>query len=231
MDSSPKPTLHREIVDALGRDIVSGELPAGQRFTIDELQQRHGASRTVIRDVIQVLQSLRLLAVKRRVGLIVEEPSAWSVFDPQIIAWRLETRDRARYFSELTALRIAVEPIAAAAAARNMSAAERENLLTLEAKMRTLGEAGKLDEFLIADQEFHAAILSGSQNSLFASLCEVIGEVLAERTRQGLMPRKPEPEALSGHNAVAHHIAHGDAPAAEAAMHGILLEVREAMGW
>lgn len=231
MNTSTKPTLHREIVDALGSAIVAGTVAPGQRFTLEELQQRYAVSRTVIRDVIQVLQSLRLLKAKRRVGLIVAEPAAWNAFDPQIIAWRLAGAARAQHFTDLTELRIAIEPIAAAAAARNMSPEQRENLLALEVKMRDFGEAGNLTEFLLADQQFHAAILTGSQNSLFASLCDVIGEVLAERTHQGLMPRKPEPAALSGHHAVAHHIANGDAEAAEAAMHTILHEVRAAMGW
>jgi DNA-binding FadR family transcriptional regulator len=65
---------------------------------------------------------------------------------------------------------------------------------------------------------------------MFKALDGMVAEVLSSRTKQGLMPFRPRPEALQAHEAVAAAVAAGDAGMAEVAMHQILDEVRNAMG-
>ena len=136
--------MYSGIIEELGRSIVSGALPPGDRLTIDALQQRFGVSRTVIRDCMRILESMNLVFSKRRVGIVVQPPQHWNVYDARIIRWRLEGTSRARQFKSLTELRCAVEPLAAAGAARNATGEQRAAVVGLAAQMRSLGEAWQL---------------------------------------------------------------------------------------
>jgi DNA-binding FadR family transcriptional regulator len=217
------------IIDAIGRDIVDGALAEGSRLTIDDLQQRFGVSRTVVRDCVRVLETMALIVSKRRVGLVVQGPDRWNVYDPRIIRWRLTGPGRADQFRTLTQLRRAVEPVAAALAAENATPAQRARIAELAVDLRRLGEAGELVDFLAADIEFHHLILEASGNDMFCALREVITEVLYGRTHQGLMPHNPRPHALDTHEQVAHAIRDGDAATAEAGMASLLAEVSSAI--
>jgi DNA-binding FadR family transcriptional regulator len=222
-DGGASPVMQGRVLEAVGIVIASGALPPGSRLTLDGLQQEYGISRTVARDTMKVLESMNLIYSRRRVGIVVQERSLWNVYDPKLVRWRLASDNRAEQYSSLTELRIAVEPIAAAGAARRASAAERTNL-------RRLGEAGDLEGFLAADIEFHRLLLHSCGNEMFTALEGMVAEVLTSRTKQGLMPFKPRNEALQAHEDVAAAVAGGDAVTAETAMHHILDEVRNAMG-
>jgi DNA-binding FadR family transcriptional regulator len=217
------------IIEELGRDIVDGTLVEGTRLTIEDLQQRFGVSRTVVRDCVRVLEAMALIVPKRRVGLVVQGPDRWNVYDPRIIRWRLTGSGRSDQFRSLTQLRRAVEPVAASLAARNATAAQRTRIAGLAVDLRRLGEAGALVDFLAVDIEFHHLILEASGNDMFSALREVITEVLSGRTHQGLMPRTPRPHALHTHEQVAHAIRDGDAATAEAGMASLLAEVSSAI--
>lgn len=229
-DGGPAPATQGRVIEAVGVAIASGKLAPGTRLTLEGLQHDYGISRTVARDTMKVLESMNLVYSRRRVGIVVQESSLWNVFDPNLVRWRLASDRRDLQYSSLTELRIAVEPIAAAGAARRASAAERAQLVALAADLRKLGEAGDLQAFLAADIAFHQLLLRSCGNEMFRALDGMIAEVLTSRTRQGLMPFKPRNEALKAHEDVASAVAGGDTAEAERAMHHILDEVREAMG-
>jgi DNA-binding FadR family transcriptional regulator len=179
---------------------------------------------------MKVRESVNLVYSRRRVGIVVQERGLWNVYDPKLVRWRLASDRREIQYSSLTELRIAVEPIAAAGAARRASAAERAKRVALGAELRRLGEAGDLEAFLAVDIEFHRLLLHSCGNEMFAALDGMVAEVLTSRTQQGLMPFKPRNEALQAHEDVAAAVARGDAVMAETAVHHILNEVRNAMG-
>lgn len=182
------PSLHNSVLDTIGRQITDGELPAGHVLTLERIQQRFGVSRTVARETMRLLESIGLVVSRRRVGITVQPPSSWQVFDPRVIWWRLSGQGRDAQLRSLTELRIAVEPLAAGAAARGASAAERRRAVELAAAMRKTGEAGELEEFLELDIAFHALLLGASGNEMFAALIDVVAVVLRGRTTLGLMP-------------------------------------------
>ncbi|WP_434739618.1 FadR/GntR family transcriptional regulator [Micromonospora sp. SH-82] len=223
------PVLHDRVLDTLGLEITSGQHTPGAALTLERLQQRFGVSRTVMREVMRILEALNLVQSRRRVGLVVQPPARWRVLDPRVIRWRLDGPGRADQLRTLTELRIAVEPLAAANAARYATTADRDRLSALAARMRQLGEAGALEAFLDVDVEFHALLLRGCRNEMFTALTDVIAEVLAGRTEHGLMPRPPRPLALDLHDRVAGCVAAGDARGAEVAMRELVEEVREAI--
>ena len=222
--------LHSTVLEAIGAEITAGTLPAGAVLTLEQLQQRFGVSRTVARETMRSLEQLGLLTSRRRVGLVVRPSSDWMVFDPRVIRWRLAGPGRLGQLRSLTELRAAVEPVAAAAAARHASPEEVDELLALMARLRELGEAGQLDEFLQVDQQFHALLLRAGRNEMFGALTGVVAEVLAGRTRHGLMPSRPRAEALDAHAAVAEAVRRRDPEAAERAMTVITSEIRAALG-
>ncbi len=221
--------LNGAIIDAIGADVVAGTLQPGDRLTLEGLQEEFGVSRTVVRDCMRILESMNLVYSKRRIGIVVQDPSHWNVFDSRIIRWRLSGPGRDGQFRTLTELRVAVEPMAAAGAARHAGETERSALVELAARMRVLGEAGELEEFLAADIAFHTLLLRSSGNEMFASLDEVVAEVLTGRTHQGRMPNHPREVALRGHELVAGAVAVGDADEAMKQMAELLEEVRTAV--
>lgn len=223
--------VRRETVaDALGRDIVGGTMQPGDVVTLEALQSRFGISRTAARDGVKVLESLGLLYSKRRVGLIVRSQEGWNVYAPAVIAWRLESEQAPVAYRELTQLRIAVEPEAAALAAQHRTEAEAREAERLAAEMRWLGEAGRMDEFLTADVAFHRLLLRASRNTLFDALGDVVATVLSGRTDHGLMPVPPRPAALNAHQEVAAGVARRDGATARENMQLLVDEVRTALG-
>lgn len=221
--------LHRRMLEAVGEAIAAGRYEPGRRLTLDELQREFGVSRTVARDTMRALETMNLVTSRRRVGIVVQDPARWNVYDPQLVRWRLASPRRDEQYASLTELRIAVEPLAAAGAARRASGGQRTELTRTAAELRRLGEAGDLDAFLEADIAFHRLILASSGNEMFAALDAMVTEVLTSRTRQGRMPFRPRDEALEAHERAAAAIARGDANDAEAAVRGILHEVRGAL--
>lgn len=217
------------MLDTIGLQITSGELPEGHVLTLEGIQDRFGVSRTVARETMRILESMGLVSSRRRVGITVLGAASWNVFDPRVIWWRLSGTGRAAQLRSLTELRIAVEPLAAGAAARSASAGQRDRAVALAHEMRDLGERGELDAFLQCDIAFHTLLLHASGNEMFGALADVVAVVLQGRTQLGLMPHQPVPEALDLHERVASAVAGGRPVDAEEAMRELLAEVRDAM--
>ncbi|MBT2498797.1 FadR family transcriptional regulator [Agromyces sp. ISL-38] len=214
--------LHDLVVEALGRRIVAGELPAGAIMLAEHVEAELRVSRSVVREAVRVLQSLGLVDPVKRVGIRVQPMSDWNLFDPSIIRWRIGSGGKGTQLRSLTELRSAVEPAAAELAAVHAPADVAAELMGVAAQMRAVGRAGRLQEFLVLDIHFHSLVLSASGNEMFSKLRGVIGEVLRGRTDYGLMPAQPHEEALQLHVDVADAIQGHRAEAARSAMDQIM---------
>ena len=221
--------LHAGLVDRLGALVVGGELAAGQVLRAEELGERFGVSRTVVREAVRVLESMGMVHSRRRVGVTVAPRERWNVHDPRIVRWRLDGPDRAAQLRSLSELRRGVEPVAAALAADRATPQQCGELTGAVMEMAVHGRAGDLEAYLAADIRFHRALLAASGNEMLAALDQTVAEVLAGRTRHDLMPPVPEPAAIRLHADVAEAVRAGDAGAAEAAMRAILDEAAAAM--
>ncbi|MDQ4006729.1 MAG: FCD domain-containing protein [Actinomycetota bacterium] len=218
-------TLHHGVLERIGAAIITGTYPPGHVLTLERLCSEQAVSRTVAREVVQVLQSMGLVASRRRTGVTVLPRSGWNVFDPSVIRWRLAGPERTSQLRQLTELRAAIEPPAAASAAVHASPSRRARLGELAALLEDAGAAGDLDTFLDHDVEFHTVVLQASGNDMFAGLTEVVEAVLRGRTRHHLMPAHPKPEARRLHSVVADAVAGGEPEVAQAAMTAIVAEV------
>ncbi len=229
MDRRPHGALHGDVLDALGARITSGELAPGTVLTLDGIARTYSVSMPVAREAVRVLQSMGLVTSRRRVGVTVQPRSAWNVFDPRVIRWRLEGEDRTAQLLSLSELRRGFEPVAAALAAQRATPEQGRTLAAAVADMEVHGRAGDLEAYLLADQVFHRTLLQASGNEMIASLAGMVGEVLAGRTHHDLMPARPNPVAIALHDEVGSAVRRGDAVGAEAAMRRIIDEAADAM--
>ncbi|MFJ6215815.1 FadR/GntR family transcriptional regulator [Streptomyces sp. NPDC092296] len=219
--------LHGRLLADLGPAIASGEIPVGAVLRMEELEARYGVSRTVVREAVRVLEAMRMVASRRRVGITVQPRAGWDVFDPLVIRWRLAGPDRAAQLRSLGDLRAAVEPAAAALAARHATDDQRRALGALAVELTVTARTGDLAAFLGQDIAFHRVLLEASGNEMFAQLGDVVAAVLTGRTEHRLMPHHPRPYALARHREVAEAVCAGEPERAERAMRAIVTGAME----
>lgn len=221
--------LHANLLDALGTGIVSGQYAVGSVLTLDGVSAEHGVSRSVAREAIRVLESMGMVASRRRVGITIQRAEGWNVFDPRVIRWRLDSGDRAAQLVSLSELRRGFEPVAAALAARRADPHQCRIMAAAVSDMVMHGRSGDLEAYLLADKVFHRALLEASGNEMFRALNGVVAEVLAGRTHHGMMPQRPNPAAIALHDDVARAIRMRDEESAERAMRAIIDESTRAV--
>ncbi|MBV8995237.1 MAG: FadR family transcriptional regulator [Pseudonocardiales bacterium] len=248
----------RATVHHLGRLIVAGQMSyrPGQVISLEAVTKETGASRALAREALQILHQKRLVSLQARIGAIVRPVEQWDVFDPDVIAWRLDIVPRFQMRS-LTELRQAIEPGAAYLAAQRASADVCRDLVSLSQQLRELGmntmfenedDAGEhhRDIYRRVDEEFHEALLKGSQNEMFYALADPVKLALNYRIKQdwelvtrprnataGMggnrpFPRRPELVALWLHHGLAYAVEQGHPEAAEIFSRAILAEIRTA---
>lgn len=209
------------VLDGLGGAIVDGTLPTGHRDSIDGFVTRTGSSRSIVREAVRVLVGLGLLSAGRRVGLRVLPASEWDVLDPRVVGWRLAGPGRGVVLGELRALRRAVEPVAAAAAAgRASDGSHRADLEALLAAADRLAAATGPDDaatFLRADRDVHRLVLELSGNAMYARLHRVVARALDDRA--GVRPGVHD---VGLHVRLARAVAGGDADGAARTMTEII---------
>ncbi|KUI33536.1 GntR family transcriptional regulator [Mycobacterium sp. IS-1496] len=221
--------LHGSLLTALGTAIVSGRYAPSAILTLDGVSAEHGVSRTAAREAIRVLESLGMVASRRRVGITVQPAEKWNVFDPMLIRWRLDVGNRTAVLVSLSELRLGFEPAAAALAARRATPHQCRVMASAVSDMVVHGRAGDLDAYLLADKLFHQTLLEASGNEMFRALAGVVAEVLTGRTHHGMMPEKPNLAAIALHDEVARAIRMGEEKQAEQAMRAIIDEAASAV--
>jgi DNA-binding FadR family transcriptional regulator len=221
--------LHSSMLEALGARLVAGTLAPGAVLTLEGISDAYDVSRPVAREAIRVLESMGMVSSRRRVGVTVLPRDSWHVFDPRLIRWRLDGADRGTQLVSLSELRRGCEPVAAALAAGRATREQCSTLASAVSDMVVHGRTGDLEAYLEADELFHRTLLEASGNEMLRALGDVVAEVLAGRTHHGLMPDRPNPEAIALHDDVASAVRRGDAAAAEACMRSIIEEATEAL--
>lgn len=227
---APSGKLHASVLDDLGQRLVTGDLDTGSVLTLDGLARHYAVSRPVAREAIRVLESLGMVASRRRVGVTVLPRTQWNVFSPQLIRWRLDGDDRRNQLLSLSELRRGFEPAAAALAAQRATAEQCATMAAAASDMVVHGRAGNLEAYLAADVTFHRTLLEATHNEMMRALGDVVTEVLTGRTHHHLMPTRPNPDAIALHDDVARAIRAADPAAAEAAMRAIIDEAAGALG-
>jgi DNA-binding FadR family transcriptional regulator len=168
---------HGDLVEQLGRAIVRGDLPVGQTLPGDaELLARFQVSRTVLREAMKTLSAKGLVTARARVGTRVRECGHWNLFDPDVLTWHLETELDSAFFANISEVRLALEPFAAALASERASP---EDISRLKYLAKEMGRPGHTPETLaVADLHFHLAVADTSKNPFLRSVGAIIEAAL-----------------------------------------------------
>jgi DNA-binding FadR family transcriptional regulator len=210
------------MLDRLGREIVTGRYDAQAFPTEATLTGQYAVSRSVTREAVKMLTAKGLLTARPRLGTTVQPASAWNLFDPDVLRWLLERKFSLTLLRQFSELRVAIEPAAAALAARMADAGARQRIEAGFQRM-VAAEAGD-DDSLEADIAFHIAVLQASGNPFYVQFRDLVETAL--RTSIRFTNRiKGRSASLPAHQAVRDAIAARDAAAAHRAMEAIIREV------
>ncbi|CAM5429183.1 GntR family transcriptional regulator [Streptomyces avidinii] len=214
--------VHKTAVEGLARRIFDGTYDEGATLDLPHLLEELEVSQTVLREAIKVLMAKGLLDARQKRGTFVRPLADWNLFDADVLRWKLAAGAPACFFSDLLALRRAIEPAAAALAAERATA---RDLAALDAALAGLMGAGERLER--ADASFHLALLTASHNLFFTQMYRVIIPALAERDLDRTVHEKGDcehPHAVHRARAVAvvDRIRHGDPDGAYRAVLALL---------
>ncbi|KQQ55224.1 MULTISPECIES: FadR/GntR family transcriptional regulator [Rhizobium/Agrobacterium group] len=215
---------HAHVVAELGSAIVSGRIPEGSLLPNDaELSLRFGVSRTVLRETMKTLAAKRLVEAKAKVGTRVLEKSSWNFFDPDVLGWRCDAGLDPEFITHLADIRLALEPAAAAAAARHASSEDIVSLYAIAARFDNVNHTP--ESIAKVDLEFHLAVARISGNPFMRSASGLIEAALAISFQLSSPASSPETisEIASNHLRIVHAIAARDEAAAIKAMRQVIL--------
>jgi DNA-binding FadR family transcriptional regulator len=167
--------LHTVVANVLGEEIVSGVLPVGELLPREaELGARFNVSRTVVREAVKQLTSKGLLQTSSGIGTWVPPAHEWNFLDPVVFSWVKASGNAKNLIQHLFSFRNAIEPAAAAEAARK---ATDEQLALMKSALDIMCAPDvDFQSWVSSDVEFHTAIYIGSNNVFMASLASLFRE-------------------------------------------------------
>lgn len=208
--------LYAHVVDVIGQDIINGQLPPGSIVYADQLCERLGVSRSVVREGVRTLSSMGLVEARPQVGTRVLPQSQWDLLNPSVVRWRWQGPVWAEQMRELLELRLGVEHAAAGLAAFRIPRENAEQILAHALEMRDALIADEPRRFFDADMMFHRLILEGTGNAVMAQLADTVGATLDARghdTRPGMHDMTAG--SVDNHIALAQALIDRDADAAQ----------------
>jgi DNA-binding GntR family transcriptional regulator len=133
------------IIQQLRAEMVSGQIPPGEKLSEARLAERFGVSRMPVREALKELESAGFVTIEQRRGTFVRGMSRSEILD-------------------LYEVREAVEGMAARLCAHR---ANNDLLTKLDEAIETMSrqvEVLDMDGYSVTDQRFHELILSGASN-------------------------------------------------------------------
>ena len=156
-------TSHAQVVNELGKAIIAGDFPIGAILPGDaELAQRFKVSRTVLREAMKTLAAKGLIVPRARIGTRVTPKTQWNLFDGDILTWYFAVGVSQEFLLDLSEVRLAFEPHAAALAARHATDADISQMMRLA----------------VADLKFHLCLLEVSRNPFLRTVGSLIEAAL-----------------------------------------------------
>lgn len=191
--------------------ILRGELRPGDRLPPEkELSEKLGLSRSSMREAVKALEIINVLNVKRGDGTFVTS------LEPRLlveaIAFVIDLHAD-RSILDLFAVRRICEGAATGMAAARISA---EELAALRRQIDEVNESTSVEDLVIHDLAFHAAITESAGNSYLTVLVESLsGRTLRARVWRGLTQEHAVARTLDEHRAIVDALEIGDVQLAE----------------
>lgn len=170
---SKRVTKTDHLIRRFGRDIASGTYESGSALPSEaELCERFGASRNVMREVVKVLATKRLIDAQQYRGLFVMPRENWNYLDADVLEWALEPGDNPQLISSLIEVRRLIEPTISRWAAERATAVD---LVAIEAALNAMVESQHdRAKFMEADIRFHRAVVLATHNVVIQQLSDAI---------------------------------------------------------
>ncbi|WP_209327555.1 FadR/GntR family transcriptional regulator [Pseudoalteromonas sp. PA2MD11] len=169
--------LSQQVTNELGKAIIAGDYNTETGLPTEaQLCEVYGISRTAIREAVKMLAAKGLISSRPRQGIRVEPEDNWNLYDTNVLKWLLESNPSLYVLKEFLQVRLAIEPQAAALAARKGDQeAINEIKIALDKMLATEEAESVMYEPEIA---FHTAILHASGNRFFYQLRDFIRTAL-----------------------------------------------------
>lgn len=198
-------TLTTRALEALRAAIVDGRLAAGERYSVAQLAERFGVSRTPVREALLVLERQGVVRFERNRGVRVLETTAHDI-------------------EEVFALRLLLE---VPATRRACVLLDDDDLAALDHEIRamaTLAPEGDEGAFMAHDRRFHEIILRGSGNRRLAGIVAQLRDLVRFRGASTVGRSRDLEAILAEHVTILDALRARDPAAAADAMRAHLLE-------
>jgi len=221
MNSHPEPIVRRKLSDEvflrLKNLITTGELSAGDEMPSErELMERFGVGRPAIREAMQALANMGLVAISHGERAKVLELTAKAIFQQVDVAAKIMLSKSSDSLEHLKNARIFFERGMVREAAVKAGAADMQRLREiLEQQRRSLGDA---NAFINADMHFHTAIAEISGNPIYVAVSGAMLGWLKEYHTEMLIWTGKEKFTLAEHEEIISCIAAKNPDAAEQAL-------------
>ena len=161
------------LTQLFGKRITRGEFEPGSALPSEaELCESFGVSRNMIREVVKVLSTKKLIDAQRNRGLFVMPVERWNYLDADVLEWVLEQSSNPSLIRSLIEVRSLIEPAISRWAAERATAID---LVEIEASYNEMAaNSTRLDVFHEADIRFHRAVLIASHNVVIQQLSDAV---------------------------------------------------------
>ncbi|WP_407048452.1 FadR/GntR family transcriptional regulator [Methyloraptor flagellatus] len=215
--------LYQQVAQQVAGLIHGGELGPGERLPPErDLARRLGVSRPTVREAMIALEIAGLVEVRVGSGIYVRQPNGADGAAPSF--------DEGPSPYEIVDARLMIEPLIAADAARNATAADDAAIASTLAELEAAGTR-ELRE--AADRRFHTLIARAAGNSVMVTFVESLWAGMSSTLFAALADRTGLPEiraiTLADHRAIATGIRARDPGEAAEAMRAHLAQVRKVL--
>jgi GntR family transcriptional regulator, transcriptional repressor for pyruvate dehydrogenase complex len=217
--------LTDEAITKLRNMIQSGELPPGARLPPEnQLAAQIGISRSGVREAVKVLESARVLDVRRGDGTYVTSLEPKLLLEGVGFAVELLQPDT---LLEVMEVRRLLEPAATGLAAQRISDKQLE---VLSGTLQDMRDAASDPEMLMhADVAFHRTVIASARNETLMSLLDGLsGKTVRARIWRGLVLGNVTEATIDEHRAI-HDALHARDPFL--AQSAALLHVNSSESW
>jgi GntR family transcriptional repressor for pyruvate dehydrogenase complex len=191
--------LTDEAITTLRNMIQSGELPPGSRLPAEnQLATQMGLSRSGVREAVKVLESARVLDVRRGDGTYVTSLAPKLLLEGVGFAVELLQGET---LLEVMEVRRLLEPAAAGLASLRITDGQLDDLEGLLQKMSDA--ANDAEQLMQADVAFHRVVVGSTSNETLMSLLDGLsGRTVRARVWRGLVESNVTQATLDEHRAI-----------------------------